>query len=180
MADRIALPIFGRDRGAPAGGIPPKAVVTRVNMMRSRQVAALSKYSKIDVHTGVQSASPHKLIEMLLDGALARISVARGCMEHGDTAAKGEQIGWAVSIIGGLQDSLNLKDGGNIAANLEELYSYMQRRLLHANIKNDPAILQEVHDLLSEIRSGWSGIGEQIERRALPATEASTTSHMAP
>jgi len=149
-------------------------------MMRSRQVAALSKYSKIDVHTGVQSASPHKLIEMLLDGALARISVARGCMEHGDIAAKGEQIGWAVSIIGGLQDSLNLKDGGNIAANLDELYSYMQRRLLEANIKNDPAILQEAHNLLSEIRSGWQGISEQLERRPAAVGEMPVAGHAAP
>ena len=148
--------------------------------MRSRQVAALSKYSKIDVHTGVQSASPHKLIEMLLDGALARISVARGCMEHGDIAAKGEQIGWAVSIIGGLQDSLNLKDGGNIAANLDELYSYMQRRLLEANIKNDPAILQEAHNLLSEIRSGWQGISEQLERRPAAVGEMPVAGHAAP
>ena len=149
-------------------------------MMRSRQVAALSKYSKIDVHTGVQSASPHKLIEMLLDGALAKISVARGRMEHGDTAAKGEQIGWAVSIIGGLQDSLNIKDGGDIAANLDELYSYMQRRLLDANINNDPLVLQEVHNLLLEIRSGWSGIGEQIERRSRPAPNVSATDHVTP
>lgn len=148
--------------------------------MRSRQVAALSKYSKIDVHTGVQSATPHKLIEMLLDGALARISTARGCMEHGDTATKGQQIGWAVSIIGGLQDSLNLKDGGNIATNLDELYAYMQRRLLDANLKNDPAILQEVHNLLSEIRSGWQGISEQLEGRPSPAAEMSSAGHAAP
>lgn len=148
-------------------------------MMRSKQAAVRNKYSKIDVDTGVHSASPHKLIEMLMEGALARISTARGCMEHGDVAGKGEQIGWAVSIIGGLQDSLNLQEGGHIAANLDELYAYMQRRLLDANLKNDPAILKEVHDLLTEIRGGWRDIGGQLERQ--PATpEMSAAGSVAP
>ena len=130
---------------------------------RNNFVTSLSKYTKIDVHTSVQSATPHRLIEMLLDGAMARIAVAQGQMERKETAAKGESISWAVTIIGGLRDSLNMDAGGMIAENLDALYDYMSRRLLEANLKNDTAALQEVHKLLSNIRSGWVGIKDNAD-----------------
>ena len=83
---------------------------------------------------------------MLMDGALERISTARGCMQRGDTAEKARLINRAVSIIGELRNSLDLKAGGQIAANLGELYDYMCRRLLKATAENRVEMLDEVSE----------------------------------
>ena len=101
-------------------------------MAATPYAAKLAAYSSAQAHGGVAAADPHRLIVMLMDGALERISTARGCMARGDTAEKARLINRAVSIIGELRNSLDLKAGGQIAANLGELYDYMGRRLLKA------------------------------------------------
>lgn len=117
------------------------------------------EYRKVGVQTGVESASPHKLIQMLLDGAIEKVQLARGYMERGEIAKKGETVSWAMAIVDGLRSSLDLGRGGEVAGNLDALYDYMLRRLAEANLANDPALLDEVVKLLAEIREGWNGIG---------------------
>jgi len=134
--------------------------------LKGTSAAALSQYTQINVHTAVHTASPHRLIEMLLDGALSRIAAAEGHMQRGEIAGKGESIGWAVTIIQGLRGSLNLKAGGTLAENLDQLYDYMCRRLLVANLDNDAGVLREVQQLLMQVRSGWNGIRDQVEGNA--------------
>lgn len=119
---------------------------------------ALKHYHQIDERSGVEGASPHRLIQMLLAGALSRIAAAQGFMTQKNIAKKGEHISSAISIIEGLRGSLNLDQGGTLAANLDRLYDYLSRRLVEANIKNDLAILSEVQGLLREIKAGWDGI----------------------
>lgn len=107
-----------------------------------------------------QYADPHKLVSMLIDGAVERISQARGALERGQTARKGERIGKAIAIVDSLRASLDLDKGGEVAVNLSSLYDYMSRRLLHANLKNDADALDEVQRLLKEIKTGWDGIAD--------------------
>lgn len=121
---------------------------------------ALRQYQQVNTQSGVAYASPHRLIQMLMEGALERIAVAKGCIQRQDIAAKGEQIGKAIDIIGGLRDGLNMEAGGEIAANLDALYDYLQRQLLQANLHSDLAILDEVADLLRPIKEAWDAIGE--------------------
>ncbi len=71
--------------------------------------AKLAAYSSAQAHGGVAAADPHRLIVMLLDGAIERISTARGCMARGDTSEKARLINRAVSIIGELRNSLDLE-----------------------------------------------------------------------
>jgi flagellar protein FliS len=117
------------------------------------------EYRKVGVQSGVESASPHKLIQMLIDGAIEKVQLARGYMERHEIAKKCETVSWAMAIIDGLRSSLDLSAGGDIAANLDALYDYMLRRLLDGNLDNDPAALDEVGKLLNELREGWNGIG---------------------
>ncbi len=126
---------------------------------------ALNQYRKVGVHAGIADASPHRLIQMLLEGALDKIHVAKGHMGRGETAAKGKHISWAISIIDGLRSSLDLKAGGELAENLDALYEYMNRRLLEANLHNDEAVLEEVSSLLLEIKQGWDAIPEELRHR---------------
>jgi flagellar protein FliS len=97
---------------------------------------------------------------MLMEGGLTRIAQARGAMERQQTAMKGELIGKAIGIIGGLREGLDLQKGGELAANLDSLYQYMVSRLLEANVKNDAAPLDEVAGLLRNVKSGWDAIGQ--------------------
>ncbi|MFQ5643905.1 MAG: flagellar export chaperone FliS [Thiogranum sp.] len=122
---------------------------------------ALDQYSQNAVRTGVESASPHRLIQMLLEGALDKIAAAKGCMERSEIQPKGEQIGSAISILEGLKSSLDKDKGGEIAQNLEDLYIYMERRLIEANRDNDVALLDEVSDLLRQIKEAWDAIADQ-------------------
>ncbi|MBI2380964.1 MAG: flagellar export chaperone FliS [Gammaproteobacteria bacterium] len=119
---------------------------------------AINQYQTVSVKSGVEGASPHQLIQMLMAGALDKVSLAKGHMERKNIAAKGEHISWAMSIIGGLQASLDLDKGGELAGNLDALYEYMIRRLSEANIHNDTAILDEVSSLMREVKSGWDAI----------------------
>ena len=127
---------------------------------------ALDQYSQNAVRTGIESASPHRLIQMLLEGALGKIAAAKGHMERGAIQPKGEQIGSAISILEGLKASLDKDKGGEIAQNLEDLYVYMERRLLEAHSHNDASILDEVSDLLRQIKEAWDAIGDHDAARA--------------
>ncbi|MEM1404373.1 MAG: flagellar export chaperone FliS [Pseudomonadota bacterium] len=119
---------------------------------------AASAYHHVGVQSGVTDASPHQLITMLLDGALSRISSAKGAMARGEIALQGGLIGKAIGIIDGMRASLDMDRGGDVATNLRDLYDYMERRLLEGGAKADPDALDEVTNLLKEIKAGWDGI----------------------
>ncbi|CEG52113.1 flagellar protein FliS [Stutzerimonas stutzeri] len=121
-------------------------------------MAAMKQYQSVNTNAQLVDASPHRLIQMLMEGGLARMAQARGAMERGDVALKGMLIGKAVDIVGGLREALNQEAGGEVAANLDNLYAYMTARLLEANLKNDQTLLDEVAELLREVKAGWDGI----------------------
>jgi flagellar protein FliS len=121
-------------------------------------MAALRQYQTVNTQAQLSDASPHRLIQMLMEGGLSRLAQARGAMQHGQVAAKGELISKAIGIIGGLREGLNLQSGGEIAANLDRLYEYMIARLVEANLSNDVALIDEVAGLLRNVKSGWDAI----------------------
>ncbi|MDT3719860.1 flagellar export chaperone FliS [Pseudomonas oryzihabitans] len=121
------------------------------------QSAALRQYQNIGVQSGVFEASPHRLIQMLLEGGLSRIAQAKGAMQNQKYLLKGQLIGKALGIIAGLRDALNF-EAGELAYRLDALYGYMATRLAEANRTNDTRILDEVAQLLRNIKEGWDGI----------------------
>lgn len=130
----------------------------------------VNAYANVGLETGIASASPHKLIVMLYDGALAALLGAKANIAAGNIAAKGSAISKAISIIdNGLRASLDKDAGGEIAANLDALYDYMSRRLLHANLKNDVGVIEEVHGLLADLRGAWVQIGDKVQQNPAPA-----------
>jgi flagellar protein FliS len=131
-------------------------------MVKSKINNALSQYQSVSVSSGIEDATPHRLIQMLMDGALDKIATAKGHLLHGEMAEKGRHISWAISIISGLQSSLDMERGGEISSNLNDLYDYMVRRLGEAGARNDPAILDEILSLLVEIKSAWDLIPSRL------------------
>lgn len=132
-------------------------------MNMAKPNSAVQQYNKISVSSGVESASPHRLIQMLMLGALEKINTAKGHMARGEVSSKGGNISWAISIIDGLRASLDLNTGGEIAQNLDDLYDYMTRRLARANIENDADILDEVASLLRSIKLSWDDVPARLE-----------------
>ncbi len=119
---------------------------------------AVNQYRQSGALAEAQVADPHRLIQMLFEGALERIAVARGAMQQGNVALKGEKIGKAIDIVESLRALLDHDQNAELAANLEALYDYMSRRLLESNLRNDVEGLDEVARLLREIKSGWDAI----------------------
>jgi flagellar secretion chaperone FliS len=126
-------------------------------------VSAMKQYQQVSVHSGIMDASPHRLVQMLMEGALEKIAQAKGNMANRHIAKKGKNISTAITIIGGLQAALNKDSGGEIAENLNNLYDYMSQRLVVANSRNDESILDEVARLMAEIKMGWDGIPDAFK-----------------
>ena len=121
----------------------------------------VNAYAKVGLETGVASASPHKLIAMLYDGAIVAILNGMTQMKAGNIEEKGKALSKAIQILdNGLRASLDREAGGEIARNLDALYEYMSSRLLTANLQNDVNILQEVHGLLVDLRDTWKQIAD--------------------
>ncbi|MDD2048781.1 flagellar export chaperone FliS [Pseudomonas putida] len=122
---------------------------------------ALRQYQKVNGVAQTSEASPHRLVQMLMQGGLDRIAQAKGAMARNDVAQRGILIGKAIGIVGGLREGLDLENHADSLAELDNLYSYMSKRLVEANVKNDPEILNEVARLLITVKEGWDAIGDQ-------------------
>lgn len=118
-------------------------------------------YARVGIETSVATASPHRLILMLFDGAVLAVAKAENAMTEGRIADKGQAISRAIDIIAnGLRASLNFDAGDELADRLAALYDYLLARLLHANLHNDLAALAEVTRLLTEIKTAWEEIAD--------------------
>ena len=116
-------------------------------------------YAKIGVESAVMSATQQQLVGMLFDGALSALIRARLFMQDGNIAGKGSSISKAINIIeAGLKEGLTENRGDELADNLLDLYNYMTRRLLHANLNNDVAAVEEVEGLLRNIADAWKEV----------------------
>lgn len=120
--------------------------------------SGVAQYKQASVHHGIEDATPHRLIQMLMDGVLTKVSAAKGHIARREAAEKGTAIGTAISIVDGLRISLDMEAGGELAHNLDDLYDYMSRCLLQANLRDDVAKLDEVAALMAQIKSAWDAI----------------------
>ena len=123
---------------------------------------AAKAYQQLDTESQVEGASPHRLIQLMMERALAKIGLARSQMKDGKVQEKGNNISEAISIINGLQASLNHKADRRMSENFDALYAYMMRRLLEANLQNDDGILEEVAGLLRELKEAWDAIADDV------------------
>ena len=131
---------------------------------------AIESYGQVKVSTGASQANNVELIQMLFDGLIESLSTAKGHIQHNNVTEKSKAIARASRIVLGLQGALDFEKGGDLAANLNELYNYVTRRLLHVNARNDLNALDEIHGLMTEIRSAWETVPALIPRPAAVAT----------
>lgn len=131
--------------------------------MNTSNAAAVQAYRQIGNRSEIESASPHRLIQLMMERVLTKVAMARGHMDRNAVAEKGQHIGDAISVITGLQASLNDRPDKKLAGNFDALYDYMTRRLVEANLKNDPLLLDEVTALMRELKEAWDAIGAEVD-----------------
>ena len=124
---------------------------------------ALRAYQTVNSLAQISEASPHRLVQMLMEGGLDRMAQAKGALSRGDIAQKGLMLGKAIEIISGLRDGLEPEKAEDPAAvqRLDALYAYMGNRLVEANGTNDVEMIDEVARLLITLKSGWDAIASQ-------------------
>ena len=127
-------------------------------------VRGAAAYKNVGNQSGAEFANPHRLIQMLLEGALEKMLIAKTFLERGDIQGKSENISWAIRIIGGLQASLDDDKGGEIAETLGSLYNFVVSHLSTANADNDPSKIEQCIDIIKNIKEGWDGISEEAEK----------------
>lgn len=140
-------------------------------MYTPTSLRAASVYKKVAAETSVHGADPHTLVGLLYNALLQSIAQAKGAMARGDIASKGAALGKAVRILDeGLKAGLNLREGGEVAANLRQLYAYAALRLTQANLRNDAKALEEVSALIEPLAQSWNQIRSQGTPTAQPVT----------
>ncbi len=120
--------------------------------------SALRQYQGSSLAGAADYASPHKLIDMLLGGAIDRIARARGHLLRSEIPQKLEVLTSVVAILDHLRLSLDYDAGGDIARNLGMLYGYMLQRVALANATGDARVLDEISDLLRKVKSAWEAL----------------------
>lgn len=130
-------------------------------MFTSVNRRSAAAYQSVKVETAVSEANPHQLVDLLFDGLLESLSLAKAAVEHGDITAKGKQVSRAVRIIDeGLKPGLNLAQGGDIAANLHGLYGYCVLRLTEGNLRGDRTAFDDVAKVIDPLAQAWKQIGK--------------------
>lgn len=126
--------------------------------------SGVNAYASVGLETGVVDASPLKLIVMLYDGAITACIHAQQAMAQHDIAKKGQYLTQAMTIVdSGLRACLDKRAGGDIAQKLDELYQYMTRSLMEASVRQDVKKVQEIQQLLMELKGAW----EALEKTAI-------------
>jgi flagellar protein FliS len=151
--------------------------------MNSRYKKAAGQSQQVGVESQISTADPHKLVSMLLNGAIERYKKALYFIDQQKTVEKAESLTKALAIVDNLKASLNYEQGGVLVENLEALYDYVLRQTLLANVRNDKAIIDEVIVLMKTVQEGWDGIRGQVMDKKAPtqqpfASEPSEKEHV--
>ena len=113
----------------------------------------------------LEQADPHTLISLIMQHVLGNLAGAKGAIDRKEIEVKNKMLGKVIGLIGELQNSLDMDNGGDVSENLYNLYTYMISQVNQANLKNDNALLDEVAQLIAEIKSGWDGIPQDIRQQ---------------
>ena len=113
----------------------------------------------------IEQADPHTLISLIMQHIQGNLAGARGAIERKEIENRNKMLTRVIGLIGELQNSLDMEKGGDISRNLFDLYAYMMRQVSIANRQNNAEPLGEVLKLITEIKSGWDGIPQDIREQ---------------
>lgn len=113
----------------------------------------------------IEQADPHTLISLIMQHILGNLAGAKGAIDRNEIENRNKMLRKVIGLIGELQNSLDMEQGGEISTNLYDLYAYMIRQVNQANFKNIAEPLTEVTGLITEIKSGWDGIPQDVRQQ---------------
>jgi len=113
----------------------------------------------------IEQADPHTLISLIMQHIQGNLAGARGAIERKEIENRNKMLTRVIGLIGELQNSLDMEKGGDISQKLFDLYAYMMRQVSIANRQNNAEPLGEVLKLITEIKSGWDGIPQDIREQ---------------
>ncbi|MEC9384542.1 MAG: flagellar export chaperone FliS [SAR324 cluster bacterium] len=135
-------------------------------------MSTYSNYQNAYKKASVNTLDQNKLIIMLYDGAIKNASFAVEHMKTGEIEKVHNCLVKAKNIVTELMATLNMEKGGDIAKNLQSLYSYMFSQLIEANMEKKTQPIIVVIDLLKELRAAWVEINKK--------SKSQTTQHQVP
>ncbi|MEA1988105.1 MAG: flagellar export chaperone FliS [Pseudomonadota bacterium] len=122
------------------------------------------QYANTYVETAVSEASPHKLVEMLYEGALKHLNLTKVFIDQKDFEKKSEHVNKALSILNALRSGVDLDKGKEVAENLYSLYDYCYRRVFEASSQNDKVMIDEVIEHIQALAESWKQMPEDMKR----------------
>lgn len=126
----------------------------------------IQAYRKDSIKSDLASADPHRVIQLLMQGALEKLALGKGCIERSDWEGKSTSLTRAVEIINALKDALDRDVNPELVDNLEMLYEYMTVRITEASVNKDISIIDQVMGLLLQIKSAWDQISPTDKQAA--------------
>jgi flagellar protein FliS len=121
----------------------------------------MSRGADVYRRTNVHTRSPLELVVMLYDGALQSLGEARSAITRKDLPARTKAVSRTLAIVTELQGTLNMKEGGTLAEELDRLYTFATNRLLDVTTRQDPKAIDDVLKVLTPLRDAWSQIAQQ-------------------
>jgi flagellar protein FliS len=118
----------------------------------------IKAYKSVGIKDDLAVADPHRVIQLLMQGALENMAKAKGAMDRKDFAEKSRTVSKAMSIISALQHTLDMDVGGEVSQNLWSLYDFMVNHLMQASRESNTVKIDDVIEIMIKIKSGWDAI----------------------
>jgi flagellar protein FliS len=127
-------------------------------MAQSRFGAARARYQTVDLSSRIEGASPHALVAILFEELLKTLDALQVAWARKDFTQRGARQQRALSILHGLEASLDVEKGGEVAASLAAIYAEARRLIIAAGKQNDPSSIKRAREMLGEIATAWEAI----------------------
>ncbi len=125
----------------------------------------INAYKSVGVKNDLAVADPHRVIQLLMQGALENMAKAKGAIDRKDYATKSQTMSKAMTIIAALQNSLDMKVGGEVSQNLWSLYDFMLNHLMMASRESSIQKVDDVLEIMLKIKSAWDSIPQNEKEK---------------
>jgi flagellar protein FliS len=127
-------------------------------MAQARYGAARARYQNVDLASRIEAATPHRLVAILLDELMKSLDAMAAACRVSDFVQRGQRQSRSLSILHGLEGSLDYEKGGDIAASLAAIYAQARKLVLAGARDNDSDTLLKAREMIGEIASAWDSI----------------------
>ncbi|MDV6328627.1 flagellar export chaperone FliS [Idiomarina sp. Sol25] len=137
------------------------------------KMKGLNAYKQVGIRDQLGTADPYEVIQMLMQGGIDRMVMAKSAIEHKNYSAKSEHISRAIAIVSALNDSLKpVENGEEITNNLGSLYDFITESLSEASVENSASKVNDCQQILATIKEGWDAIPRNVRESTLNSRPA--------